>query len=156
LAKDRTVDTASETPEGDRVAEGRRLHEISVDLEVPFHDVDPMGIVWHGHYYRYFDAARTQLLRSCGLDAGKLIGGKYVFMVAESRCRHLFPLRYGERFRVAAWFRDVEHRLKISFEVINLDHDRRSARGHTTIVCVDDDGQLLWKTPSAILERIRV
>ena len=97
MAKDRTVDTASETPEGDRVAEGRRLHEISVDLEVPFHDVDPMGIVWHGHYYRYFDAARTQLLRSCGLDAGKLIGGKYVFMVAESRCRHLFRLRKDPR-----------------------------------------------------------
>ena len=34
--------------------------------------------------------------------------------------------------------------------------DTIRARGHTTIVCVDDDGQLLWKTPSAILERIRV
>jgi acyl-CoA thioester hydrolase len=139
---------------GSRPDEVGRLCETGVELEVPFHDVDPLGVVWHGHYYRYVDAARTQLLRSRGLDAGRLIGGEYLFMVAESRCRHLFPLRYGERFRVDAWFRDVEHRLNVAFEVVNLDHDRRSARGHTSIVCVDRQGRLQWKTPRAVLDCI--
>ena len=26
----------------------------SVELEVPFHDVDMMEVAWHGHYVRYF------------------------------------------------------------------------------------------------------
>ncbi|MDH3602364.1 MAG: hypothetical protein OEU26_22345, partial [Candidatus Tectomicrobia bacterium] len=28
-----------------------------VCFEVPFHDVDMMGVVWHGHYYKYFELA---------------------------------------------------------------------------------------------------
>ncbi len=35
----------SEEPE----IRGRR-HEVHVDFEVPFHDVDVLQIVWHGHY----------------------------------------------------------------------------------------------------------
>ena len=47
-----------------RARRGQRLHETSVEIEVPFHDVDALRIVWHGHYYKYLELARTQLLRS--------------------------------------------------------------------------------------------
>ena len=33
-----------------------------VELTVPFHDVDMMGVVWHGNYFRYFEIAREALL----------------------------------------------------------------------------------------------
>ena len=39
-----------------------RLRETSVELEVPFHDIDGMGIVWHGHYFKYLEIARTKLV----------------------------------------------------------------------------------------------
>ena len=41
--------------------------QVEVELEVPFHDVDMLQLVWHGHYYKYFELARTQLLRQRGL-----------------------------------------------------------------------------------------
>lgn len=31
---------------------------VDVDLTIPFHDVDVMGVVWHGNYFRYFEIAR--------------------------------------------------------------------------------------------------
>ena len=77
-----------------------RLLETSVELEVPFHDVDMMGVVWHGHYLKYVEAARTALLSSCGLDAGDLIGPRYLLYIIESRCRYAYPLRYRDH----AWF----------------------------------------------------
>ena len=33
-----------------------------VIIEVPFHDVDTMHVVWHGHYLKYFEVARCKLL----------------------------------------------------------------------------------------------
>ena len=33
-----------------------------VIIEVPFHDVDTMNVVWHGHYLKYFEIARCKLL----------------------------------------------------------------------------------------------
>ncbi len=129
--------------------------EISVELEVPFHDVDMLHIVWHGHYYKYFEIARTALLRKYQLDGQVLIDTGYMFMVIESQCRHTFPLRFAERFRVGAAFKDLDYRLNIAFDVHNLTHDRRAAYGRTTLATVDRSGQLMLRTPDVILERIR-
>ena len=41
-----------------------RSHEIR--LSVPFHDLDPMDVVWHGNYLKYFDMARFALFREAG------------------------------------------------------------------------------------------
>lgn len=133
----------------------QRLHAVSVEIEVPFHDVDALGVVWHGHYYKYLELARTQLLRQLGLDAGDLIGPRFRFMVAETRCRHAFPLRYGDRARVDAWLRDVRNRIHVAFEVTNLTHARRAARARTILVTLDASGRLLLETPHEILRRIQ-
>ena len=82
-----------------------RLRETSVELEVPFRHVDGMGVVWHGYYFAYLEEARTELLRSCGLDDGDLIGSRYAFFIIESKCRHSYPLFYRDRMRVTAWLR---------------------------------------------------
>lgn len=132
-----------------------RPRQVSVEHEVPFHDVDALQVVWHGHYFKYFELARTALLRSCGLDAGELVGGRYRFVVIDSRCRHVGPLRYGDRVRTAAWFRDFSRRIMIAYEVQNLTLGRRAARGHTALATLDRAGTLLFATPADIAERIR-
>lgn len=132
----------------------RRLHEVRVEHEVPFHDVDPVGVVWHGHYYKYFELARTKLLRSIDLDQGDLVGPHFRLLVTETYCKYLHALRYGERFVVSAWLRDFRHRLDIAYEITSRDHDHTSARGHTLIVSTDIEGRLLLRIPPAIRERI--
>ncbi len=32
------------------------------EIEVPFYDLDPMGVVWHGNCFRYFELARCALV----------------------------------------------------------------------------------------------
>ena len=34
----------------------------TVNIDVPFFDVDMMDVVWHGHYIKYFEVARCALL----------------------------------------------------------------------------------------------
>ena len=132
-----------------------RLREVRVEHEVPFHDVDALRVVWHGHYFKYFELARTALLRSCGLDAGELALGRFHFVVIDSRCRHAAPLRYGDRMRIHAWFRELHHRVGISYELWNLTSGRRAARGHTLLATLDREGVLLFETPPEIVARIR-
>ncbi|WP_343034423.1 hypothetical protein [Candidatus Methylobacter favarea] len=42
--------------------EDKSLHHTAVDIEIPFHDIDMMEVVWHGHYAKYFESARCALL----------------------------------------------------------------------------------------------
>ncbi len=128
---------------------------VSVELEVPFHDVDVLEVVWHGHYPKYLEAARTALLRSRRLDAPDMRVLGYRFLVAESHTRHVGPMRYGDRIRVTAWFRDVENRLDIAYEVENVTRAHRCAQATTLLVTTTREGTLCLATPEPVLERLR-
>jgi acyl-CoA thioester hydrolase len=131
-----------------------RLKETSIEIEVPFRHIDMMGVVWHGHYYAYLEEARTALLRACNLDAGDLIGARFVFFVIESKCRYAHPLHYGDRIRVTAWLKDIQHRIHIAYEIHNLTHGKRAARGHTILATTDLEKNLLLETPDEIRRRL--
>lgn len=121
-----------------------------VRLEVPFHDVDALGVVWHGHYYKYFEIARTSLMRAHGLESAELRDSGYSLLVIESKCRYIAPLRYGDEFTVSARFKDVDHRIHIAYEIHNLTRAGRCAKGHTMLATLDPSGNLLLETPRAL------
>ena len=130
------------------------LPKVSVELEVPFHDVDPLHVVWHGHYYKYMEIARTQLLRALGLDGPDMLELGYALFVIESRCRYAFPLRYGEKFRVTAEIVDVDNRINIAYEIFNLTKGRRAARGKTALVTTDMRGNMFLETPEPVRRKL--
>lgn len=35
-----------------------------IKIKVPFYDLDPMNIVWHGNYVKYMEEARCDFLIS--------------------------------------------------------------------------------------------
>jgi acyl-CoA thioester hydrolase len=129
-------------------------HAVSVELDVPFHDVDGLRVVWHGHYLKYLEIARCALLRAHRLDVPDMIELGYQFMVGESWLKHTHALTYGDRFRVTAWFTETEHRIGIEFELTNLTSGRRSARARTLLVTTDHQANLCLATPEPILSRL--
>ena len=131
-----------------------RLHEVHHDFEVPFHDVDALQIVWHGHYYKYMEHGRTALMRSRGLDVADMVKLGHRLLLVDSHCRHTFPLHYADRARVTAWFVSVAPRLVIAYRIRNLTNDRCSARGQTILITTDAEGRMLPETPDALLQRL--
>jgi acyl-CoA thioester hydrolase len=130
----------------------------SIEIEVPFHDVDSLSIVWFGNYYKYMDRARTALMRAHGLDEGGLRQLGVGLVVVESRCRYSRPLRFGDRVRVTARFTDVaeqDARIHIACELTELDGGGRVARGRMALVVTDADGNLLPEVPSVIASKYR-
>jgi len=115
-----------------------------------------MGIVWHGHYLEYMGEARSALLRSCRLDAPDLQALGYLVFITEARCRYLYPLRYGDRARVTAWFVAARPLVRIAYVVDNLTQGRRSARAHTSFAVTDSQAQLLKETPDDLLDRLPI
>lgn len=121
---------------------------------VPFHDCDPLGIVWHGHYYKYLEIARERLFGDLGLTIPWFKEHGLHLVVIESRCRYAFPLRTGEELEATVWMKDIEQRILLAYEIRNLTHDRRCARAWTTLVAMRGE-TMLMETPSEILDRLR-
>ncbi len=127
----------------------------TVTLKVPFHDCDPLFVVWHGRYLEYFELARTALLESRRLDVPEIRALGYRMYVTDARCRYMHPLSYGEEAQVTASFTATRPFVRIAYDVRNVTRGRRSARGYTVLATTDAAGQLLPETPDAIFERLR-
>ena len=127
-----------------------------VRLRVPFHDCDPMSIVWHGNYLKYFEHARMALFHACALDVPMIRDLGYKMVVADTRVRFTHPSSYGEEIEVSAKTAATEPLLKIVYSVRNLTRDRRSARGNTVLAITRFDDTLFHGTPPQIAERLRV
>ena len=51
-------------------------------LRVYYDDTDAQGIVYHGHYVRFMDHARTEMLRDAGINQTELLATEGGYFVA--------------------------------------------------------------------------
>ncbi|MFP4480484.1 MAG: acyl-CoA thioesterase [Desulfohalobiaceae bacterium] len=85
---------------------------------VPFHDLDPMGVMWHGNYFKYLDATRDSLFQSLGLDLYQVSHDtQYIFPIIRSSIKHVFPLRFRDEFICQATLKEVSHKITVTFEL---------------------------------------
>lgn len=129
--------------------------QAEVLLEVPFHDVDVMGVAWHGHYLKYFEAARNALLRALDYDYPQMRDSGYAWPVVECQLKYVRPATYGQQLRVTARLAEYANRLKVAYEIFSVTEGVCLTRGHTIQVAVDAaNGELQFVSPGALLERV--
>ena len=129
--------------------------QAEVTLEIPFHDVDSMGIVWHGHYLKYFEIARTALMRRAGMDLADMHASGCAWPVVTCEVKYLRPLRYGQKIRVEAVLDDYDCRLRISYVIRDLESGERLTRASTMQLPVDTaTGEARFETPAGLIAAI--
>lgn len=132
------------------------LLSAKVPMEVPFQDVDVMQVVWHGNYFRYFEVARSALLRRIAYDYEEMRASGYLWPIIETRVRFVQALRYRQRFEVSAALAEWENRLKIDYVILDTDSGARVTTGHTIQCAVDARTQELQLiSPPALRERLK-
>ncbi|MDR1661751.1 MAG: acyl-CoA thioesterase [Azoarcus sp.] len=129
----------------------------SVALQIPFHDLDPLEICWHGHYARYFEIARTALLRSIDYDYPEMRVSGYAWPIIELYIRYAQPLRYRQRIEVEASIAEWENRLRIEYMIRDAESGVRLTRAYTVQVAVDmQTKEMCLISPDILAEKLGV
>ena len=129
--------------------------EATISITVPFHDVDPAGMVWHGHYAKYFEVARCQLLDNFGYGYGAMKASGFMWPVIDLRIRYVQAVQFAQRIRVKATLREWENRLLIDYLITDEASGRRLTKGSTSQVAVDiKSGEMLFVSPPVLFERL--
>jgi acyl-CoA thioester hydrolase len=127
----------------------------SVILDIPFHDIDSMGVVWHGHYVKYLEIARTALMRQVDLDVPQMMATGYLWPVVDCRLKYIHPIRYGQIVRVEAHLLEYENRLKISYLLTDAGTGERLTRATTIQVAIlAVTGEMLFENPRGLVQSI--
>lgn len=98
-------------------------------VRVYYEDTDAQGVVYYANYFRFMERARTEWLRSLGVDLVHLQEhDRRIFVVVEVNVKFLAPARLNEDLVVTAGLVD---RTRTSFDI-----EQKIFRNST-------DGQLL-------------
>ena len=90
----------------------------TIKLRVRFAETDGMGVVYHGRYFEYFEAARVRLLDEVGMPYTKLVELGYHLPVVEAQVRYRAPAKFDDDLEITATVAPIEGpRLNLSYKV---------------------------------------
>lgn len=120
-------------------------------LRVRFHECDPLQIVWHGNYLKYFEEGREDFGRIHGISYLDAKNNKFSTPVVKSLCEHKLPLRYGESFEIETSFQNSEA-AKIIFNYRILKESNLICTGQTVQVFLNENEDLALINPPFFLD----
>jgi acyl-CoA thioester hydrolase len=126
-----------------------------VEMQVPFYDTDPMAIVWHGNYTKYFELGRCALLDKINFGYREMDQSGYIWPVVDLRLQYVKSAVLGQRIRITAVLKEYENRLKIDYSVTDAAAGTRLCKGYSVQVAVDRaTGEMCFVSPRILLERL--
>ncbi|MGZ9896960.1 acyl-CoA thioesterase [Shewanella gaetbuli] len=129
---------------------------IEMDMIIPFHDVDSMGITWHGNYLRYFEVARCKLLDKLGYNYRQMQASGYAWPVVDAQIKYVKTSTFDQQVTVKAAIVEWENRLKINYQIIDTATGERITKGYTIQAAVDMKTQeLCFVTPDVFQQKIQ-
>ncbi|MBI4584071.1 MAG: acyl-CoA thioesterase [Planctomycetes bacterium] len=119
-------------------------------IRVRYPEVDPQGVVHHAVYLHYFEAGRTELLRSLGLPYRRIEEEGTQLVVTECRLRYLQGAGYDEELTVRTRVEGVSRvRIFLSYQVLREGSGEVACEGSTVLASVDTSGK-----PKALPENL--
>lgn len=123
------------------------------EFDVAFHDVDMVGVVWHGHYLRYLENARWALMNRLDYGLDRMLASGFAWPIVDLEARYVKPARFGQRLRARASLVEWEHRLAINYLLTDVADGARILRARTVQVAVDGrSGELQFACPLDFVE----
>lgn len=124
-------------------------------IQVRFYEVDAYGVVWHGHYVGWFEVGRNDLTERFHIGPLQLKEKNLLAPVVELNCEYKFPATYGESLIIQTTMERTEvAKLIFHYRVLSQGNGKVLATGSTTHVLTDLNGNLLYRVPPEVLERI--
>lgn len=124
-------------------------------IRVYYEDTDLQGVVYYANYFRYMERARTEWLRSLGVEQDRMLEQeRRYFVVVDTYAKFLKPARFNEMLVATARLTAMT---KASFKIeqniyrSSVDGDCL-CRGYITAAYVDADTQRALRIPASIFE----
>ena len=123
--------------------------------KVYYKDVDQMGIVYYARYYEYFEAARTELLKSLGIHVTAIEDDGYLLPVITSHCDYKVGANFEDTLIINTIIKDQPRsRLRIDHEVYRDKSAELLVSGYTLHAFTDKSGKAV-KPPKQLVETLK-
>ena len=124
-----------------------------IKIQVRFNEADPLGIVWHGHYIRYFEDGRETFGNIHGLGYLEVYKQGFVIPIVSVQCDYKRSLRYGDAVIVETKYIPCEAaKMKFTYRLFNDATNELVATGTTIQVFLEKESSTLQLTNPPFFE----
>jgi len=133
------------------------MFKTELEYTIPFHDVDPMNIVWHGHYVRYLELVRCKLLEKINYTYKLMFASGYSWPIVDMRIKYIKPVIYDQTILLQAEIEEYEYRLKIKYQILDKSSREKLTTAYTIQVAVDEKTkEMCFQSPDILLQKLKL
>ena len=125
-------------------------------IRVYYEDTDAQGVVFYANYFNFMERARTEWIRSLGMEQDDLLeNDRRMFVVVDLKARFIKPARFNDELLVTARLNDRSRaRFVIDQAIYRKDApDDPLCESTVTAACLDADSLRPVRLPERLFER---
>ena len=114
------------------------MYQHEFHKRVRYAETDKMGYLYYGHYAKYYEIGRVEMLRSLGLTYREMEDDLKVIMpVTSLQCRFVRPAYYDDLLCIRTTLRELPGKF-ITFHVEIFNEQKKLVNGGTVRLCFVD------------------
>ena len=126
------------------------IKTFSFPVRIYFEDTDSGGVVYHSNYLKFMERARTEWLRSVGIDQHHLkYHAQIMFVVHRIDIQYKLPARFNDDLVVKSELLEIGSS-KIEFRQMIYRDEEMLIDAHVDIACIDSEKFKPVRIPSTV------
>lgn len=133
------------------------MKKISTEMymEVPFYDLDPMNVVWHGNYVKYLEASRCDMLSKIGYTYTDMMNEEIAYPLATMDLKFIKSARFSQKLKIVTTLIEYEPALIIRYEIFDAKSDELIFKAKSMQICIDaKTGESIYSAPVKFVEQL--
>ena len=114
------------------------MSDFSLEKRIYYHDTDCGGVVYYATYLKHLEEARTEYLRSFGIDVAEYAAKGNLFAVVHMEIDYKCPARYSDIVRVSARIETIGN-ASIHFLQEVMRGDTLLVKAKVVLACIDNN-----------------
>ncbi|WP_394126538.1 acyl-CoA thioesterase [Vibrio hepatarius] len=129
--------------------------ESEVTMVTSFQDADPMGVIYHGNYFRFFEEARRIMMDKIGYGYLAMNDSGYMWPIIDTRVKYVKAIPFNHEIRVTAKLTEWENRLRVDYVIYDAQTSKRMCKAHTTQVAVSiKEQEMCFASPHIFIDKV--
>ncbi len=132
------------------------MYEHEFHKRVRYAETDKMGYLYYGHYAKYYEIGRVEMLRSLDFTYREMEDELKVLMpVTSLKCRYVRPAYYDELLCIKTSLRELPGKF-ITFHVEIFNEKNKLVNGGTVRLCfVDSTSNKTVTAPAVLIQKLK-
>jgi acyl-CoA thioester hydrolase len=126
-----------------------------ISLLTSFQDADPMGVIYHGNYFRFFEEARRVLMEKINYSYSEMAASGYMWPIIDCQVKYIKAIPFNHSIRITAALTEWEHRLRVDYVVYDAQTGVRMTKANTRQVAVTiSEEEMCFASPAVFIKKL--